>query len=73
MHPTKSPGPDGMPALFFLIKNDVIKFCSEVLNEGTRLIKINTSNGIQVRNSLYLKNIKIVQILPGQYLVSYRK
>ena len=46
MHPTKTPGPDVMPALFFqkywsTISHDITHFCLEFLNKNKILDEIN--------------------------------
>ena len=49
IHPTKSPGPDGMPALFFqkywdIVGSNVLNMALNVLNYGMSLDVINKTN-----------------------------
>lgn len=46
MHPTKAPGPDGMPPLFYqhywnTIHNDITSFVLDILNNGRTVEDIN--------------------------------
>lgn len=48
-HPSKAPGPDGLPALFYQkfwteVKSEVLEFFLQVLNEGKSVQEINTTN-----------------------------
>lgn len=48
-HPSKAPGPDGLPAMFYQkfwphIKTEVLEFCLQVLNEGKSVRDINSTN-----------------------------
>lgn len=49
LHPTKAPGPDRLPAVFYhtfwkIVGNDVINFCLDFLNGDGGLESVNETN-----------------------------
>ena len=49
MHPTKTPGPDGMSAIFFqkywdVVGNDIMRMVLNVLNSNMSIVDINRTN-----------------------------
>ena len=62
MHPTKAPGPDGIPALFYhkywhIIGDDVVRFSRDVLNGKRDLGDVNLIHIVLIPKIKYLKCI----------------
>ena len=70
LHPTKSPGPDGMSALFFqkywsIVGNNVTNLVLNVLNSGMSMAEINKTNIALVpkrKNPLRMTNFRPISL-----------
>ncbi|KAA3490115.1 reverse transcriptase [Gossypium australe] len=75
MGPTKAPGPDGFPTLFFqkywhIVGKEVLGYCLGVLNEGKEVDLANTTNIVlipKVQKPTSLVNFRPISLCTVMY------
>ena len=75
MHPGKSPGPDGLPALFYnkfwdIIREEVSSMAIQFLNNGNMLDRINKTNVIlipKVKKPKHMKDLRPISLCKISY------
>lgn len=63
MHPTKAPGPDGMPSLFYktfwgIVGEEVVNYVLDILNNGAPLDQINQTHIVLIPKKKICKSTK---------------
>ena len=77
MHPTKAPGPDGMPALFYkifwhIIEHDVTKLCLSMLKGQSQFHEINQTHIIlipKVKNPKHISQFRPINLCNVVYKI----